>query len=386
MRIARFVARRVGTGLLSLLLFLFILFVLIEVLIPGDVASLLRLGLTNDEFQDVRDGLGLTRPLPVRFLIWLGNFLSGDYATTSFGRRASRHIFDALPPTVIVFVIGLAIAYVLGGYLGRFTSWRPGRLSQGITMGAVLAYTAFPAFLAYLLNFFFLDLFHTRRLNWVGNHGLLWAHADVTESVVMLRMTLTFLAVVGFVGLGAVHVRKRHRLRPSRLLGALAVAALSVGVWWAMGIGRFAADILFRAAVPILGMALLSMGEFVLITQTAMAGTTGEDYVLTAHAKGVKPRLVRDDHAGRNAVLVVLSRLAVSLPYLLTGLVVIETAMSWPGLGSFMFDAVQTQDLPVVMSSLAIIGIMTLAVRIALDIAHMILDPRIEVMVEEPML
>jgi len=385
MRIARFLARRIGAGLLSLVLFLFILFVLIEILIPGDVASLLRLGLSDEQFQNVRDGLGLTRPLPVRFVIWLGNFLSGDYATTSFGQRASRHIFDALPPTVIIFVMGLAIAYVLGGYLGRFTSWRPGRLSQGITMGSVLAYTAFPAFLAYLLNFFFLDFFHTRRLQWVGNHGLLWAHATITESAVMFRMTLVFLAVVAVVAAAGLFVRRRYHLRPSRLLGAIAVAGLSIGVWWAMGIGRYAADILFRGSIPILGMALLSMGEFVLITQTAMAGTAGEDYVLTAHAKGVSSRLVRDDHAGRNAVLVVLSRLAVSLPYLLTGLVVIESAMSWPGLGSFMFAAVQTQDLPVVMSSLAIIGIITLAVRIALDIAHIVLDPRIEV-VEEPVL
>lgn len=385
MRVARFLVRRIGAGLLSLLLFLFILFALIEILIPGDVASLLRLGLTEEEFEGVRDNLGLTRSLPVRFLAWLGNFVSGDYAITSFGSRASRHVFDALPPTVIVFVIGLALAYVLGSWLGRLTSWRPGRLSQGITLGSVLAYTAFPAFLAYLLNYFFLDFFHTRRLRWVGNHGLLWAHAPFSEASVMLWMTFTFVAVVAVVAVAALWVRRHFRVRPNRLLGFVAVSGLCIGIWWATGIGRYAADILFRAVIPIMGMALLSMGEFVLITQTAMAGTSGEDYVLTAHAKGVRSRTVRDDHAGRNAILVVLSRLAVSLPYLLTGLVVIETAMSWPGLGSFMFAAVQTQDLPVVMSSLAIIGIFVLAVRLALDAAHIVLDPRLET-VEEPSL
>ena len=80
MRLARFVTRRVLTGLLSLVVFLFLLFVLIEVLIPGDVASMMRLGLSEAEFQQVRDGLGLSKPVHERFLAWLGGFAAGSIA------------------------------------------------------------------------------------------------------------------------------------------------------------------------------------------------------------------------------------------------------------------------------------------------------------------
>lgn len=382
MRLTKFIAKRVITGLGSLLLFLFLLFVLVEVLIPGDVASLLRLGLSQEEFERVRDGLGLTRSLPVRFLDWLGSFLTGGFSTNSFGQRQTQNIFTVLPGTVLVFSMGLGIAYLLGSWLGRLTSWRPGRLSNGITFAGVVAYTAFPAFMAYMLAWLFLDFFHTRRLRMVGNHALLWARADIRESAVSIRLTLTFFAVVAVVAAAAWYVRRRYRIRPHRLLVSLAVVVLCIGIWWMAGWGRFAADILLRAAVPILAMAALSMGEFMLITQTGMSLALGEDYVTTAAAKGVRARRVRDDHVGRNAVLTVLSRLAVSLPYLLTGLVVIETAVSWNGVGSFLFGAVQRQDLPVVMSTLAIIGIFTLVIRIALDVAHAVLDPRLGVLDE----
>ena len=380
MRLARFLARRTITGIGSLLLFLFLLFILVEILIPGDVASLLRIGLTQEEFEQVRDGLGLTRPLYVRFFDWLGAFLTGDFSTTSFGRRSEQNIFTVLPATALVFSVGLSLAYVVGSWLGRVTSWRPGPLSKGITLGGVIAYTAFPAFMAYMLSFLFLDFFHTRRLNWVGNHAVLWGHADVRESAIAVRLTLTYLLALAIVAwIGWLYRRRTHK-RPHRLIMFMLITAISIGIWWMAGWGRFAADILFRAAIPILAMAALSMGEFLLITQTGMSSVMGEDYVTTATAKGLPMRVIRDDHVGRNAVLTVLSRLAVSLPYLLTGLVVIETAVSWPGVGSFLFRAVQEQDLTVVMTSLAIIGFFTLIIRIGLDVAIHVLDPRLGIL------
>lgn len=380
MRLAKFVFWRVFSGMGSLLLFLFLLFAAVEILIPGDVASMLRLGLTEDEFQAVREGLGLTKPLHERFWAWFTGFLSGDFAVNSFRVRASENVFTALPATALIFLMGLSLAYVLGSWLGRRTSWRPGRSSNAITLGGVLAYTAFPAFMAYMLSYFFLEFFHDRRLSLVGNRVLLWANTDIRESALMVRLTFTFLAAFAIAAAVGWYVRTRWKIRPHRVALTAIVIVVCVATWWIAGWGRFAADILFRAAIPVLAMAALSMGEFLLITQAGMSSAMGEDFVTTAGAKGVPSRRIRDDHVGRYAVLTVLSRLAVSLPYLLTGLVVIETAVSWDGVGSFLFGAVQNQDLPVVMSTLAIIGVFTMVVRIALDVAHAVLDPRIGVL------
>ncbi len=76
--------------------------------------------------------------------------------------------------------------------------------------------------------------------------------------------------------------------------------------------------------------------------------------------------------------------MAVSLPYLLTGLVIIETALTWPGVGTFLFDAVETQDMPVVMSGLAVIGVITMLSRLGLELVIAGSDPRIVVVPELP--
>lgn len=114
-----------------------------------------------------------------------------------------------------------------------------------------------------------------------------------------------------------------------------------------------------------------------LVGQTAVAAHVHEDYVEAARAKGLSTRRIRDVHGASNAKLVVMSRLAASIPFLLTGLVIIERAVEWPGIGDFLFRAVENQDLPTIMSSLFILGILTIVVRIGLDVLQYLLDPRL---------
>jgi peptide/nickel transport system permease protein len=134
---------------------------------------------------------------------------------------------------------------------------------------------------------------------------------------------------------------------------------------------------LFEAALPLVAFTLLAFGEFMLIMQTGMVGLLNEDFVGTARAKGLRERAIRDRHAARNASLAVVARLAVSIPYLLTGLVIIERAVGWSGIGSFLFNAIDSQDIPAVVSTLAVIGVITLLVRLILDMLLLALDPRI---------
>ncbi|MFQ5594839.1 MAG: ABC transporter permease subunit, partial [Anaerolineae bacterium] len=104
--------------------------------------------------------------------------------------------------------------------------------------------------------------------------------------------------------------------------------------------------------------------------------TLGEEYIRTARAKGLPERVVRDKHAARNAVIPVFSRLVVSLPYLLTGIVIIERAVNWPGMGETMLLALYNKDTPVVMGALLIIGAISAAARLVLDVVQLYIDPR----------
>jgi peptide/nickel transport system permease protein len=166
-----------------------------------------------------------------------------------------------------------------------------------------------------------------------------------------------------------------------------------VVIWHLAGLGIYALDILFTLGMPLLTFVLFTFGETLLIMRTSMMDTVHEEYIFTAQAKGVPDRTIRDKHAARNALLPVFSRLVTSIPYLLTGLIILEYSFgfsqrsglarlrggpdTWGGLGSAMFGALVNQDMLVVVGALLFVGVLSLIARLILDILHAYLDPRI---------
>ena len=129
----KFTLRRTVSGVAALVVFTFLMFVLIEVLLPGDYATPFRLGMTADEIAQFREALGLDRPIPVRYWFWLRNLLTGGLGQETFRIGGGLQLKNVIPPTVLVFVVGLGGAYLLGSWLGRVTGWRPGWRADGIT-------------------------------------------------------------------------------------------------------------------------------------------------------------------------------------------------------------------------------------------------------------
>ncbi|HKZ30241.1 MAG TPA: ABC transporter permease, partial [Acidimicrobiia bacterium] len=290
---------------------------------------------------------------------------------------------SVIPPTVLVFVIGLGIAYLLGSWLGRVTGWRPGWRSDGITLLGIATYTLFPPFLGFLLvRLLGPRVWDLRNALIDDSRGNLWIVAPVTKQAVMWTMTATVVVVSALYALVGSWVARRRKLRMLSLPAFAAIAAVSYAWWVYRNIDPYAVDILFDASVAILAFLLLSYGEFMLVMQTSMASVVHDDFILVARAKGIPDRQVRDRHAARNALLPLLSRFAVSLPYLLTGLVIIERAVGWPGIGSFLFRAVDAQDMPVVLDTLVVVGVITIVVRLVMEVLTAVLDPRIRIRIE----
>jgi len=160
------------------------------------------------------------------------------------------------------------------------------------------------------------------------------------------------------------------------------ILAFMIGLWsvsgWQMwGIDDLAFDIMTIAYIPMVTYILLAFGEFMLIMQASMRDVKNSEYVQIARAKGLPESTVRDQHAARNALLPVLSRLVISLPYLITGVVIIESSVGWPGLGTNLWNALYWQNMPVVMNTLLIVGIISLGARLIIDVIAAYLDPRI---------
>ncbi len=374
----KFILKRTVSGIAALLLFTFVMFVLIEVLLPGDYVTPFRLSMTGEEIAAFRESLGLDRPLPVRYWFWLRNLLTSGLGQTTGFRGGGLDLKSVIPPTVLVFVIGLGIAYLLGSWLGRVTGWRRGWRSDGITLAGIATYTLFPPFLGFLLvRFLGTSMGNLRNLLIADPRGNLWSAAPVTEQEVMWTMVATVVVIAVLYAVVGSWVARRRKLRMLSLPAFAVVAVASYGWWVYRSIDLYALDILFQASLAILAFLLLSYGEFMLVMQTSMASVIHDDYIMVARAKGIPDRQVRDRHAARNALLPLLSRFAVSLPYLLTGLVIIERAVGWPGLGSFLFRAVDAQDMPVVLDSLVVIGLVILVVRLVMEVLTAVLDPRI---------
>lgn len=373
----KYLSRRLVSGILALVLFTAGMFFLVDALVPGDYATPSRLALTGPEFEALREQLGLDRPMHVRYLFWLRNVLTHGFgATTTNMMSGPEDLLRAIPSTAIVFVIAIALAYLVGSWLGRVAGWRGKARGRTLTFVAVLTYTIFPPFLGFVLVHFLggrlADLRNTilgSSVDWVG----------VDRSAFMGRMSITIVVVVLAVFVADKLVARlltRRRILPT--VGKLVLVLGLCAGWWAAhdNLG-YAADVLYLATIPIIAFALLSYGDFLLVMRTSIVGVMHEDYVMAATAKGLPDRVVRDRHAGRNAVFPVLGRLVVSLPYLLSGLIIIEESVGWPGLGTALFDAVAGQDMPRVMDILLLIGIFTLIVRLLFEVMQAVLDPRI---------
>ncbi len=381
MNFLRFLIRRVSSGLLVLAVFLFVTFLAVGYFIPGDAVSGFRLGMTEQQLEELRQQLGLDRALPIQFFFWLRALFEGNLGRSTFGVPLGTQLFDVSLRTAFVFVAGLAIAFVVGTWLGRRTGWKRRAGSDVTTLTSIVIGTAFPPFLAFMLTFFlrersrFLSRWRSEVLGDGAQQALL--NAELTDAQVLGRMTLTIL-IVGAVVLILFIVLNRHlRLRLGPGIGLVVVGAVSLTLWLTGAYRLQAIDLLFAATIPLLAFTMLSFGEFMLVGQTAIAAGVHEDYVEAARAKGLSARRIRDVHGGSNAKLVIMSRLAASIPFLLTGLVIIERAVDWPGVGDFLFRAVENQDMPTIMSSLLVVGVITIAVRIGLEILQFLLDPRL---------
>jgi peptide/nickel transport system permease protein len=294
------------------------------------------------------------------------------------GEPVSEVLWRVLPITILLFGIGTALAFIFGMWLGKVTAWRgPGLLSTGSTFGAIMLYTAFPPWLTFLISLIFIT-----KLGWFTGLNERRPFREVTPPhsatpQVVWRMVGLLLAAVLVVVIMNVLVRSvRRRGLPVAISLGLVVVGWIAG-WTVYDMVAPALDVMWRMALPILAYFALSFGEIFIIMRTNMIDTLHEEYIQTATAKGLPPRDVRDLHAGRNALLPVLSRLVISLPYLMTGMVMIEESFSWAGIGTTLFYAVGLQNITLGVGTLIVIGVFSLTARLVLDMLTAFLDPRV---------
>lgn len=378
----RYMIRRLTSGILAFFMFTAILFFSFNLLIPFDYVSTLSLLLEGNEAREaLREQLGLNLPLWQQYVNWLQGLARGNLGRefTLFGNGAPIPdlLAEAIPSTLLVFVTGALLAFALGYWLGKVTAWRaPKWFSGSITFGSIALYTSFPPWLAFLLGFVFIDSLGITIFRRFFTRSL-WLTAPISEAAVMTRMVISLVATtILLVIVSRLVTRIWRRNLPIVVLVPVGLAGVYL-IWLAGGYAPYALDIAQVALLPFLTFVLLGFGDTMLIMQSGMVDTRHEMYIQTARAKGLPEKVVRDRHAARNALLPVLSRFVINLPYLLTAIVIVERATNWPGVGDLLFRSIYNQNTFIYMDILVIVGLIALLARLALDVLYVFLDPRI---------
>jgi len=161
-----------------------------------------------------------------------------------------------------------------------------------------------------------------------------------------------------------------------RWAGVALLLIASIGIWAASPYGSYALDILHHLVLPVLTVTLVAFAGTMLLTRNSMLETLREDYILTARAKGLSEKVVRDKHAARNAMLPVVTSLVLGLAFVISGGIITETIFSWPGMGRTLLQASLTEDIPLAVGALTFVAVLALFAHLIVDILYFYLDPR----------
>jgi peptide/nickel transport system permease protein len=378
----RYLLRRIGQNILTLFLFLTVIYLLLDAQ-PGDFGNLYAADprLTPTQRQILRAHLGLDQPVLVRYGLWLKNIFQGDFGTSfsNYPRPVLDVIVERAPRTIILFLSITMLSYYIGFLAGKILAWkRGGAIEYGTTLIGVGLYTVFVPWFALMMIWFFA---YTLKLFPIGKFvdPVLWRDAPTDANYVFHRMLLTaFIAsIVLFIWAYFARRLDPGRRRPAIWIGVIVVFAAVIGYWLTTGVGRYALDILRHLVLPILTIAAVNFAGVMLLTRNSMLETLREDYVMAARAKGLPDKVIRDKHAARNTMLPVATSFVLAIAFVLDGGVITETIFSWPGMGRTLLIAAQTQDIPMVIGGLLFTGILALTGHLGADILYAFLDPRI---------
>jgi ABC-type dipeptide/oligopeptide/nickel transport system permease component len=393
--VLRFLGRRLAASVLTLLIFATFVFFLASALMPGDFTNNFMPGLPNREA--LREELGLDRPLVVQWARFMGSLVTGNFGQSLSGVSIGEAMWALLPWTLLIFTVAVGIAFVVGITFGRVAGWsRLSWLKGGIRFTAVTTHSLFPPFLTFALTWAFVQLFglgvwsNLQNLDVAQQAAVRFPRSAITVpnyGALPWLLIIWFLASGVLVAFLAYAVR---RLARRRLPPLLTVAGYLASLWWGwalLGIRDEALDVLLWLSLPIVAVAILAFGEIVLVIDASMDGAREEDYVRTARAKGLREHDVRNRHAARLALLPAMSKFVVSLPFVLSGLVIVEYAFTvpshynaslfFPGISRALFGALEARDFPLVVGGLLMIGLLSVVARLLIDLIHARLDPRL---------
>lgn len=320
----RYVARRLAYAVLTFFGITVVVFALVHS-VPGDPVDFI-LGASGPKsippaiLAQIKHDNHLDEPLPLQYGWWLRGVLTLDFGRSILDHRpVLEKIVEKMPHTFVLNLLAFLVAAAIGLPVGLWSATKSGHLLE---RGTAIAF-----FLLYSLPTFWVALLLMRlfavKLDWLPLLGM------TSDDYLELTPGAQFLD------------RVKHLILP--------VATLAYG----------------------------QLAIFARFSKSALAEVVRQDFITTAHAKGVAPRAVIWRHALRNALIPLITLLGLTIPYLISGAVIVEQIFQWDGVGYLFFASVQQRDYPTVLALTVATAIVTLLASLLSDVLYAAADPRI---------
>lgn len=329
----RYFIRRIGALLPVLAIVLVMVFSLVR-LIPGDPAvTLLGPGATDSQIAALRAQMNLDAPLWYQLTSYVGGVLQGDLGVSlKSGKPVADEILQRLPATLEISVIAVIVAVIVGTPLGVLSAVRANTMPDHILRVVSLTGVSLPAFLLALL----LQLTFSTWLGWLPVSGRISSYYFFDE-------------VTGFILIDA----------------------------WLSGEAGAVMSALLHAVLPVTVLAAFLAATLSRFIRASMLEVLEEDFVRTAKAKGLHRHTVVYTHALRNSLLPAVTVVGLKFAEMLGGAILTETVFAWPGIGRYMFEAIQNRDYPVIQGATLVFALLFMLVTLIVDLLYAALDPRV---------
>ena len=334
MGLLRYVAVRALLIIPTVLILYTIVFMVLRIL-PGDpiLAMLGTRSIPPEQLESLRKQLGLDKPLVVQYFDYLWNVLHGDFGTSFVvrGRSIAADIAQRLPATIELSIAALLVSLGLGiltGLIGAVK--RDTKIDSAMRVYGAITYTLFIPWLGLLLQLVF----------------SVWLHLFPSSG------------------------RVSPGMEPHPYTGLYIIDSLVEG--------RFdkLADVLAHLALPAITLGIVLSGPYTRLVRNSLIAVLESDFILAYHARGIRSKKIMR-HAFRNALIPVATYAGLQLALLLGGAVLTETTFSWPGLGTYLVDAITYRDYPAVQAVIIVYAFAVGLISLIVDILYAIIDPRV---------